>query len=206
VSNPFSSRRVRPGAIPFLFPPGLGAAELVARLAQLGWRASIVGPHGSGKSTLLAALRPEIERMGCGVESIALRDRQRRLPAEFLEAIVRRTPTIAIIDGYEQLGYRSRWQLCRRCRATGAGLLITTHRRTSLPVLFQTATDFELFQRIVEHLVATGDDMVEQAAPIALLDLRRVWQRHGGNLRESLFDLYDLFEHRRIGAMVAFGF
>lgn len=34
TSNPFSTRFVRPGALPFLFPPGLDAPGLVQALAS----------------------------------------------------------------------------------------------------------------------------------------------------------------------------
>ena len=58
LANPFATRHVRPGAIPFHFPAETSAAQLVARLRELNWRGAIVGPHGSGKSTLLVALAP----------------------------------------------------------------------------------------------------------------------------------------------------
>ena len=54
--NPFSTRRISPGAIPYVLPPGENAYALVDRLRQAGWWGEIVGPHGSGKSTLLATL------------------------------------------------------------------------------------------------------------------------------------------------------
>src|SRR5437016_5663581 len=84
TTNPFSTRFVRPGALPFRFSAGQTAASLVARLHELHWRAQIVGPHGTGKSTLLAALLPEIEAAGQQVRAIALHDGQRSLPADFL--------------------------------------------------------------------------------------------------------------------------
>ena len=61
-SNPFSTRRVRPGAIAYCFPEGVDVETLLARLHENGWRGEIVGPHGSGKSALLATLMPAIEQ------------------------------------------------------------------------------------------------------------------------------------------------
>src|SRR5262249_23632578 len=62
--NPFATRRVRPGAIPFLFPTGESVGQLLDRLRAAGWWGQVVGPHGSGKSTLVAALLPELCQAG----------------------------------------------------------------------------------------------------------------------------------------------
>ena len=195
MNNPFASRRVRPGAIPFQFPDGLDAAALVERLAQLGWRGAIVGAHGTGKLTLLATLMPELERAGRDVRSIALHDGQRRLPQEFIAAFPADQNGLVAVDGYEQLSIWSRWRLDRRCRAVGAGLLVTAHAAMSLPLLFHTVADEKLAERIVGYLLAATDD---GAPAIGRDDMRRCWSKHRGNLRETLFDLYDAFERQRV--------
>ncbi len=69
--NPFCTRWVRPGAIPFLFPPGENAEELADRLRQAGWWGEITGPHGSGKSALLAALTAAIEHAPASGRSLS---------------------------------------------------------------------------------------------------------------------------------------
>lgn len=58
ISNPFATRYVRPGVIPWV---GSGHAQLesiVSRFDALDRCAAIVGPHGSGKTTLLHHLVP----------------------------------------------------------------------------------------------------------------------------------------------------
>jgi hypothetical protein len=62
LDNPFSTRRLRPGAGPFHFGPGQSAERLLRRLEVLGWRAEIVGPHGSGKSALVEVLVEALTR------------------------------------------------------------------------------------------------------------------------------------------------
>ncbi len=104
--NPFATCWTRPGALPFRFADGQSAELLVAKLADQGWWGAIVGPHGSGKSSLLESLKPAIEEAERRVIAIALRDGQRRLPPYFFEAC-EGSRSLAVIDGYEQLG---RWE------------------------------------------------------------------------------------------------
>ena len=153
-----------------------------------------------------------LARIGCDVRSIALHDGQRRLTREFLAATApseqaadtqEHRRRIVIVDGYEQLSCWSRWRLQRRCRVVGAGLLVTAHGPTNLPSLFRTAVDLELTERVVTQLLADAGPGAETAADISLQDIRWAWQRHNGNLRETLFDLYDIFEQRRIGRVRA---
>jgi len=103
VSNPFSTRFIRPGAIRFLFPDGESAALLVQRLRENRWGGQIIGPHGSGKSTLLATLKPELETAGRQVLWITLHQGERRLPA--LDRRSLGPTTQLVIDGYEQLSW-----------------------------------------------------------------------------------------------------
>ncbi len=179
--NPFASRFVRPGAMPFLFPSGIDATRLVERLAAAGWRGAIVGPHGSGKSTLLAALMPHLHAAGRRVLRVTLHDNQRRLPsATWTDP---RDCDILVIDGYEQLGLWERWRVLRQ----KTGLLVTSHRSVALPELWRTAVTVDVAMRVVERLA-------EGQAPGDLADCL---SRRRGNLREVLFDLYDDHERRR---------
>ena len=204
--NPFATCYVRPGAMPFLFPPAVDAASLVGRFQAHGWLGSIVGPHGSGKSTLLETLRPELRRTGRRVTSIALHDGERSLPRSF----PRPSPsaqTILVVDGYEQLSAWNRWRLQRRCHREGCGLLVTSHRPTRLPELFRTAADCELLQRLVARLLAEqlfAEQLPSEAGiSSSTTDIRQAFARHGENLREAS-SFYDLHESRRapIGAIL----
>jgi hypothetical protein len=191
VENPFSTRRTRPGATPFLFASGQDAETLVQRLRQSGWRGEIVGPHGSGKSALLAALIPTLELAGRHVVLVQLHDGQRRLPADFLHAVAETPATLPIVDGYEQLSRWRRWRLGRLCRRRGWGLLVTAHASVGLPQLCRTAATPELAAQVVGQLLAQRD------WPFAAAELDECFARRNGNLREVLFDLYDLCERRR---------
>ncbi len=53
AENPFCTRRIRPGALPYFFPPGASIETILQRFQDFAGWGEIVGPHGSGKSTLL---------------------------------------------------------------------------------------------------------------------------------------------------------
>ena len=191
ADNPFSTRHTRPGTIAFRFDGGESIEALVDRLREQGWWGQIVGPHGSGKSTLLAALLPTLEAAGRQVELVSLHQGDRRLPFDRASWRQRSSATQLVIDGYEQLGWFGRWSLARRCRRQGCGLLVTSHHDVGLPTLFATRTSLELAREIVRWLVGTDEALLADA------DIESAWHARHGNLRETLFDLYDLFEEHR---------
>ena len=215
--NPFCTRRIRPGAIPFLFSVGQDAEALVERLRENGWWGEITGTHGSGKSALLATLIPLIERAGQHVTLVELHDGQRRLPLRLggdhgpkwgghpclpwlsqigrllgrQECLPHLLPEVLVIDGYEQLSRWRRWRLRRLCRRRGWGLVVTAHAPLGFPPLWQTAITPGLAQAVVNRLLAG------HASPLPGPELAECLARHQGDLREALFDLYDRYEEMR---------
>jgi hypothetical protein len=187
-NNPFCTKCVRPGAIPFLFPTDQDADALVRRLQQNGWWGEIVGRHGSGKSALLATLIPRIELAGRRAAIIELHDGQRRLRLD-LECDRRlRPPMVLVVDGYEQLSRWRRWLLKRDCRRRGLGLLVTAHASVGLPKLYRTAATPEMTERIVRQLMAG------RSCSFTTSEIAACFARHNENVRETLFDLYDVYE------------
>ena len=197
IRNPFSAARFAPDRMEFLFAPGQSAAGLLERLRAADWRGEIVGPHGSGKSTLLATLLAAARLAGQPCLAVTLRYGQRRLPCDFLGAArcmaaqKDRVPAVPLlaVDGYEQLGRWHRFLLGRLCRRR-LGLVVTSHHPVGLPALCHTAVDPALAWRVVERLQAGSPPLVDGA------DVAERLAAHGGNLRETLFDLYDLFARR----------
>ncbi len=213
--NPFSTRCIRPGAIPYIFPPGESARQLLQLLRQNSWRGEIVGPHGSGKSALLATLIPLVEQAGRKTLLVELHDSQRRLPIDLRSALEPGRaekgtrfnlceapsrplgqikpgpffgPTLVVVDGYEQLGRFSRFRIRWFCRRRGLGLLVTAHAPVGLPLLYRTGMDLQQAERIVAWLLGESKPLV---TPTQLADCLR---RHGPDRRETLFELYDLYE------------
>jgi energy-coupling factor transporter ATP-binding protein EcfA2 len=190
-TNPFSSRWVRPGALPFCFSANESAARVVEKLQRNNWRGAIVGPHGSGKSTLLATLLPFIKQLGRSVQWISLHNGQRKLPHKLDLADAN---SLVIIDGFEQLSWWMRRQIIARTRRWGCGLLVTVHQESSarrLPVLFQTTGELAMVRRLIDDFLPSHSGLIQPD------DVSAAFQMHRGNARDTLFSLYDLFEQRR---------
>ena len=191
ADNPFSATHLRPGALAFQFPSGRTAASLVERLAENGWQGQVVGPHGSGKSALVAALIGALQQSGRQAVLVELHDGQRRLPADLGRTSELKSGTVLIVDGYEQLGSWSRRRLRRLCRRRKLALVVTAHTSVGFPDLFRTAPGLALAGRVVDELL--GDRSIRVTPD----EIRQRYDR--GDLRELLFDLYDLYESRRSG-------
>jgi hypothetical protein len=186
-SNPFSTCWTEPGAIRFIFTPGVTASGLVESLSQHRWLGQIVGPHGSGKSTLLAELACHLQQAKLNVVSVRLSEGQRRLPANAEAEVDQGESTLLVIDGFEQLRFWKRWQLIRRCRRHSTGLLVTSHKSVGLPTLLETEVSLELSETIVNDLLADAPSRLPDGA------VKAAYHRTGGNLRDLLFEMYDIY-------------
>lgn len=195
ASNPFATRFVRPDAatyLPLQTPP---IEELVGRFRELGRRAQILGPHGVGKSTLLASLVRELRDEGEDVHALTLHLGDRRLPPEFEKSLAWSAESIVVIDGAEQLSWLRRRALVSKATKSGAGLLLTTHANLGLPTLCELvprAEDAVAVARRLDPKEVVSDD-----------DVRAAFARRKGDLRETLFDLFDLYRTRTLEALPA---
>lgn len=182
--NPFRTDRV----LEVRYRPLRGTwDDLLRKLDALRYRAAIVGPQGSGKTTLLEDLAPRLRERGYAVRELRLDTETPRFAPAFLDRFVASlTPAdVVLFDGAEQLGPIA-WRLFRhRCRAA-AGLVITGHRPGRLPTLIETATTPELLLKLVGQIL--GDE-ARELAPI----LPELYERHDGNLRDALRELYDRY-------------
>ena len=189
TTNPFSTRFIKPGAAPYLFPRGESAGQLLVRLKRCGWWGEIVGPHGSGKSTLLKLLCGQLKAGGLHVVPVTI---AAGLPFD-LTPVWQCTsgPAMIVIDGFEQLNAWQRWGVRRHCRRQRLGLLVTCHRTTGLPSLHRTCPTAQVAIALVGRLTAADPGVISPA------EVTAAFHAKNGNLREALFQLYDLYEERR---------
>ncbi len=190
IANPFATRHVRPGVIRPLTATAASrdVPALVSAIEAAGGNAAIVGPHGTGKSTLLVAIAAELTADDRLAGLVQIRSRRDFMAGLRLVGQARRGST-ACLDGWDRLGWAGRTGVRLLARLLGCRLVVTSHRPACLGTAVLTVASLPLLEAIVAALPDHGG-LIEPA------DISESYTRHGGNLRESLADLYDKFEHR----------
>jgi len=188
--NPFAVERI--DAIRYR-PLHTTFDQLLARLHELNYRAAITGPEGSGKTTLLEDLQQVLEQKGFKTRLVFVNDASLfDSPAcrQLLSELTR--DQIVLLDGADLIR-RFDWSLLKRHTITHTyGLVITSHQRGLLPTLIECSTSPALLKDIVVELQPQDHQI-----PAEFLD--GLYERHRGNLRACLRDLYDLYaENTRV--------
>ncbi len=191
IDNPFATHHT--DTLPFVLQHQ-SWENLWARLSKLGNRVAIVGPHGTGKTTLLE----EIGRQLAQNESpnappfhlfVSRNSREHKRERQLLHRAGRQGRWL-LIDGLERWSW---WHRYRWLRYEGKAYrtVVTAHANTWIPTWHRTQTDWELLCGLLNQLVPDPDDRFWNAA-------RGIWQKHSGNIRETLRGLYDWWaEHRQ---------
>lgn len=189
-SNPFCTRFTRPGALAFLWHQDISLESLAAIIREHS-ACQIVGPHGSGKTTLLETLHSFLDQSGQRVVRIVQHDGDRRINATQDDITSWRASTLVIVDGFEQLGWYRRRQLIKDANRRKFQLLITSHRDMGIPRVYQTHVNRSLVVEIVQRLQEGQSIRIDEAE----IDLAIV--KHDQNLREILFELYDVWNSKK---------
>ena len=196
--NPFSTRFIQPGAIPYKCFDGGNVNELVQRFLNLpSKRGIVVGPHGSGKSTLIVSFVCELSRVIEKSSVHQLRFSTDRSTWRTLLASTKQwtQSSIVILDGYEQLRFWSRFLIERIARSRSLSILATAHRPIhGFETIWRTSVSESSSQWVLEQLLQ------QSGLPMGANELMQseAWTRsrakHDQNLRESLFDMYDWWQ------------
>lgn len=187
-SNPFCTRFIRPGAIPFRFPQDQNADDLVQRL-RAGLRGAIVGPHGTGKSTLITTLMPTLRHaFGGRVLRQQCSSQGRIRLAELHRMIARAGDGLLVIDGFERLSRPQRILFRLALARSNCALLVTTHQPYAwLPVVWRTEIEDRLALGLTAELLVGQAEYYQRGMKV----FQRLWAQRRPNLRETWFAMYD---------------
>lgn len=208
-SNPFATRFVAPGCVPWFGESPQELGTLARRFGDcLGRRGAIVGPHGTGKSTLLSHLVPSLgsvryrsqpgKALICNLTEGDIIWLQLRRNAGAVAELHASRPhwashRLLVIDGFEQLSWFRRLQVWWETRRRNMGILFTSHREFSLsPTLLETRVTLTLAKSIVTHLLETQGRTASKYPNDKELGL--LLTKHAGNMRELMMELYDVFQ------------
>ncbi len=193
IHNPFSTRFIRPGVIPW-HSTTTSPSALLNTLKDFDNRVIISGPHGSGKSTLLNHFCSLARVQGhevCYLRCHSWIDAMRAIRL-FVDVSPRHD--FVCIDSFEMLSFFG-WFLCLIADLRGIGVVVTVHERPwwcTWPVLVNTKTRFKTFDKLVQELMTkcSRTEMINFSKEM----LQDVFKRNSGNFRESFFELYDHYE------------
>ena len=184
--NPFRTERLL--SIRYRFQDSTAWQGLIERLAQLEYRAAIVGPEGFGKTTLQEDLDTRLQAEGRQTRWLRLNRNNRSIASELIEKFLHLSSTseILFVDGAEQIKPMA-WTRFLKKTVKHAGLVITTHKPGRLPTLYECHVTPDLLKNIVATL---SPKQFENRN--GLLD--EIFTCYRGNIRLCLLELYDRVE------------
>lgn len=167
----------------------LTTKRLYERFCILDYKAAIVGDHGRGKSTLLRAVGQLLNDDSVPTTLVFINDTV-PFPRNRQKSLVKNlnAETVVLIDGIDLLSKLRRRRFLRYLSKRCKGVLAVSHSRPGLPILTECISSSELLKRIVKTLLDDhGLSMIENAM------IENVFQRHKGNIRDCLSELYDIY-------------
>ena len=200
ITNPFSTRFTRPGAISFssdrIDPLRLAGVLSETRKSRSGVF-QIVGPHGCGKTTLTVAIAAELAEQGRAARWLTVRGRSKTDPVRFDHYLPRIDSQprheIVVIDGIESVNAFQRSCILRQLSKRAWRVVLTTHRPAwRVPILAELQPSRERFHDLCKQLL--GDHLADENKIDWQTMIETAFSNAGGNFRDAFFELYDQFE------------
>ncbi len=159
-------------------------ADVLKKLHNFDYRASVVGKHGSGKTTFLEGLAERFLQQD--IQIIYLSSENSRLSFwQVLNKLL--LVKVLIVDGFQTLGILSGYILFYSAKILDKGLLVSQHRPSVFPVLLDTVgTEETLFRILSEINIPLELDRSE-----LLTKAKELFIQENANIREVLLKLYD---------------
>ena len=158
--------------------------DLLTRLEYLDFRASILGPEGHGKSTLLRTIQQLLKEQEIPTFSIQLR-RGEVFSIIELVSLLFQDKRVLLIDGADLLPIWV-WWFIKFLSHRWSGIIVTSHKRRLLPVLWQCRTDRVLLEHLLRKILGNTSQGIHHLA-------QRLFQEHHGNIREVFRSLYQYY-------------
>lgn len=179
-NNPFSVSKIH--NLPYQFS-GANMNTILRNWSSQNYRGIIKGNHGVGKSTLLKEIVCHLKRRDEKINYIFLNNKKKLCTIDLINLLRLDKKFIVVIDGWEQIGFFYKILLYIKFKSL-KGFIGTSHQNTIFPVIFEASTDFKTFSDLVMKLIA---EYPEKMLP----DLRMLYDKNNGNIRDCLFELYD---------------
>lgn len=182
--NPFSSKRLEQLRYR---PTQITIDEMLTKLPRIAYRGEIVGPHGSGKTTLMLQLSRRLSANGHKIKHVFVNDTNPLTADARKDLSASLKPSeIVLLDGADHIGILAWKTLKRHIFNANAGLIITTHKPGMLDSLVECSTTPKLLTDIANELVPIQTSMHDDL-------INSIYARHNGNIRDCLWQLYDIW-------------
>jgi hypothetical protein len=104
---------------------------------------------------------------------------------------------LLMLDGIEQLNWWRRNQIVTKCRRINMSILATSHGKIrGFHELWRTETSDESAEWVVTELLGNEEENTLAKELLTSETWRKTREKHGQNLRETLFDLYDWWHQK----------
>ena len=186
-SNPFCTHWITPAKCVYQPRYDDEVRGLHEKFVDAGLRGQIIGPHGVGKSSLLWQLCESIKHAGMNPIWMKSND----VWPDLIPSTESNRETVWLIDSFESLSRRQQSRLIRFTKRNAIGLLVTCHRRVSLPVIVELEAELHHAIQAIMQLQSQFDhSFIDEE------DVKELWSECNADLREVLMACYDKWQER----------